>query len=168
MDNTVNYAFPMVSADGTDPIVPDNLRAPLTAIDLQFKSFYDMFNKDSGVVTTNTGNSVIVMNTSDFTLNQVTVQKVFRTVMVHLDITNKKLIPGVSSGNIVNLNVGTFQNRWQAAFTSPMASTYAGPQISGSTNSAGGTIINTTPPGVDIAAGTQLTFAGMYLARIPD
>lgn len=60
--NTVNYGFRIPLADGSDNIVPDDLRLPITAIDTAIKARADAITATNAVVTGHT-NTLNVLGT---------------------------------------------------------------------------------------------------------
>lgn len=172
-DTTANYGWRIPKADGTDLIVPDDVRSPITSIDAALKNSDNSAASLAARVTaletnapvTLSGAAAIVVATG-YTLSSATVEK--RTHVVYCTWVIRRTgatIASDSLGNLPNSIIGTVVAGYRPVQSTAFSPTDTLIPVFGYVSATGDIVVTLTAPNVDLATNTDIRASVMYFSN---
>lgn len=120
--------------------------------------------EDTGTITTISGN---IVEASGWDIDSFKVRRRNGIVQLWVLATRTALLDSNSTGNIGNVAIGTITPaKFRPVFTSAAgAGAEWGPMVGAWVNVAGVLAVGAISPGVDVAAGTQISFHSTYIGQ---
>jgi hypothetical protein len=164
-DLTPNYAFRIPKSDGTDFIVPDDVRVPVTSIDSTIKSSNNRMDKfDTATVDGTLSGAAALVIAANWTLTVCTVVRRGKFVQFAAQVVRiNSAIAGTADGNIGNLTIGTVVAGYRPAYEVGISSRATGPIWGGYVNQAGVFGICALVPNYTLPINGTLTASACYM-----
>jgi hypothetical protein len=185
-DTTPNYGLRIPKADGTDLIVPDDIRVPVTSIDsllktnvsdkdasLQsqldaLKARVDFFDTTDPVIVSSAGSIFTAL--AGWSIDAEIGYKFGRFAVI--SFTTKRTgaaIPGQSEGNISNIGFATFKPGWaplnRTGFVGGGVSGYMWAGYADPASGANNIAVGALPPNVGISTDDQLLATAFWVFK---
>ena len=168
-DTTPNYAFRIPKADGTDLIVPDDVRVPIASIDSTIRDIDNRVDVFDQIMPITVGTGIFTISTG-WQLDSQFGWKWGRFVQITLTFTKiTSTIVFPADGNIANVEIGRLSANWcPISRTGLLINGAAGPIWAGYVDplSSNGVVgIGAGPPNYTLPINGQLSCNGSWLWR---
>lgn len=171
-DTTVNYGFRIPKSDGTDLIVPDDVRVPVTSIDSTIKSKDDALTALTARVAALENNAPVNVSgssaftvASGWTLSAAVITKRGKWCEAAIRVVRSGAnIAAVADGNLGNPLVGTIAAGYRpyTSYSVSGATSESGYLCAYALYSDGNVTLTATVPNNPIATNDMLSFWAVY------